>query len=350
MSATTKDIELRPAARLAGLRPYGTGSVRAEGALPLDANEGPAAAPALLDRLQAVDGESLRRYPNARSLEAVIAERLGVEPARVVVTAGGDDAIDRVCRVSLEPERSLIVHTPTFEMITRGARLAGGTVRSVPWMGGLFPIDSIEAVIAPDTGLVAIVSPNNPTGGVIEIEDMERICRAARAVGAVLLVDLAYIDYADEDPTQRLLEFDNVVVVRTFSKAFGLAGLRVGYAIASERVAGWLRSVGGPYPVSVPGLAIAGLAWEAGVDAAYLDRVRHERHRLRSWLRERGIEVLDSQSNFVLSRVDAVALAERGVVVRAFVGEVAGWSRITLPGDDAAFLRLMDALEEVCDG
>lgn len=316
----------------------------------LDANEGPAAPRAWLERLRAVDGESLRRYPNAGSLEAAIAERFGVNTARVVVTAGGDDAIDRVCRVSLEPGRSLVVHMPTFEMITRGARLAGGDVRSVPWLGGRFPIDDFEAALSPDTSLVAIVSPNNPTGGVVAIEDIERACRAARAVGALVLVDLAYIGFADEDPTQRLLEIDNAVIVRTFSKAFGLAGLRAGYAIAGERVAGWLRTVGGPYPVSAPGLAIAGMAWEAGVDVSYLDRVRRERQRLQSWLREHGVEVWDSWANFVLARVDAFALAERGIIVRAFGGEMAGWSRITLPGEDGSFVRLMDALGEVCDG
>ncbi|MEQ8317059.1 MAG: aminotransferase class I/II-fold pyridoxal phosphate-dependent enzyme [Phycisphaerales bacterium] len=350
MSTATNEIELRPAARLEGLRPYSTGTVRAEGALLLDANEGPGAPDAWLERLRSVDAEALRRYPKAAALEAAIAGRLGVDPARVVVTAGGDDAIDRVCRVALEPGRSIVVHTPTFEMITRGARLAGGQVRSVPWLGGPFPGEAFESAISPETGLVAIVSPNNPTGGVVGIEGVERVCRAARAVGALVLVDLAYVEYADEDPTSRLLEFENAVIVRTFSKAYGLAGLRVGYAITSERVAGWLRTVGGPYPVSAPGLAIAGLAWEAGPEAAYLERVRRERERLRSWLVDNGIEVLDSRANFVLARIDSEGLAARGVVVRAFGGELAGWSRITLPGDDASFARLMDALGEVCDG
>lgn len=350
MSTATNEIELRPAARLSGLRPYSTGSVRAGGALLLDANEGPGAPDAWLERFRSIDAEALRRYPRADALEAAIAERIGVDSARVVVTAGCDDAIDRVCRVALEPGRSLVVHTPTFEMITRGARLAGGQVRSVQWFGGCFPIEAFESVISAETGLVAIVSPNNPTGGIVGLEDAERVCRRARAVGALVLVDLAYVEYAEEDPTQRLLEFDNVVVVRTFSKAYGLAGLRVGYAIASERVAGWLRTVGGPYPVSAPGLAIAGMAWEAGMDAAYLERVRCERERLRSRFLQNGIEVLDSQANFVLARVDSGGLADRGVVVRVFGGEFAAWSRITLPGEDASSARLMEALGEVCDG
>ncbi|MEQ9094723.1 MAG: histidinol-phosphate transaminase [Phycisphaerales bacterium] len=348
MSVATKDIPLRPAARLTGLTPYGTGSVRSPDALLLDANEGPSASKAWLDRLHAVDAEALRRYPEAGDLEAALAEQFGVDAGCVVLTAGGDDAIDRICRVSLEPGRVLVVHTPTFEMITRGAMLAGAEVRAVPWMSGRFPVEAFEAAISPDTGLVAIVSPNNPTGGVVSVEDIERVCRVARGVSAFVLVDLAYVEYADEDPTARLTEFDNVVIVRTFSKAFGLAGLRVGYAIASEPVAGWLRTVGGPYPVSAPGLAVAGLALETGVDGAYLSRIRQERSALIDWLRGREIDVQDSQANFVLARVDADRLANVGVVVRAFRGELAGWARISLPGDDRLFAQLLDALAEVC--
>lgn len=350
MSVETNEIGLRPAARLAGLAPYSTGSTRREGALLLDANEGPAGPDAWLEGLRAIDADTLRRYPNAGALESAIAGKLGIAAGRVVVTAGGDDAIDRICRVALEPGRSIVVHTPTFEMITRGARLAGSDIRGVPWTGEPFPIGEFEAAISPGTGLVAIVSPNNPTGGVVLIEDIERACRAARTVGALVLVDLAYVEYADEDPMPRLFGFDNVVMVRTFSKAFGLAGLRVGYAVAGERVAQWLRTVGGPYPVSAPGLAVAGLAVGAGADAAYVGRVRRKRDELISWLRSRGVEALDSRANFVLAHVDADRLAEQSVVVRAFGGDMAGWSRITLPGEDGAFARLMAALGEVCDG
>ncbi|MFI4915028.1 MAG: pyridoxal phosphate-dependent aminotransferase [Phycisphaerales bacterium JB060] len=350
MSVATNNMPFRPAARLAGLKPYGIGTERTVDALLLNANEGPAAPCAWLERLRSIKTEALQRYPKAGALESIIARSLGINADRVVVTAGGDDAIDRVSRLTLEPGRSLVVHTPTFEMITRGARLAGGDVRGMAWMGGRFPIEAFEAAISPGTGLVAIVSPNNPTGGVVAINDVVRVCLAARAVGALVLVDLAYVEYADEDPTQRLLAFDNVVMVRTFSKAFGLAGLRVGYAVAREDVSEWLRTVGGPYPVSAPGLAVAGQAVGDGIDVAYVERVRRERDELTNWLRGRDVEALDSQANFVLARVDAKRLGDLGVVVRAFGGETAGWSRITLPGEGAAFTRLMGALEEVCDG
>lgn len=350
MSAAKSATNASPAARVAGLRPYAAGRQRPAGMLLLDANEGPLASDAWLERLRSIDAEQVRRYPRADALEEVIAGRLGIAPERVVVTAGADDAIDRVCRVSLEPGLSMVVHTPTFEMITRGARLAGGSVRSVPWMGTPFPIGDLEAAISSETGLVAIVSPNNPTGGTVTLDDIDRASRAARSTGALVLVDLAYVEFADQDPTSHMLESENVVMVRTFSKAFGLAGLRMGYAIASEEVAGWLRTVGGPYPVSAPGLAVAGQVMEAGLDTSYVERVRHERDRLADRLRGYGVDVLDSQANFVLARVKADLFSQVGIVVRGFDGTLAGWSRITLPGEAVAFERLMAALGEVCDG
>lgn len=350
MSASANNMVLRPAARLTGLKPYRAGRVYGDGGLRLDANEGPSAPVAWLDCLRSLDAQAVRRYPDANALERRIAACLGIAAERVVVTAGGDDAIDRVCRVMLEPGRSLVLHTPTFVMIERGARLAGASVRGVPWMGGQFPLAQFSASIGADTGLVALVSPNNPTGAVIDVCDMERIARAAFEVGALVLVDLAYVEFADADPTPALLGMDNVVMARTFSKAFGLAGMRVGYAVASEEVAGWLRTVGGPYPVSAPGLALAGMALERRMDTDYLSRVRYEREKLVASVRGRGVEAIRSQANFVLMRVDANRLADLGIIVRAFAGELALWSRITLPGDDREFARLMDAVEGVCNG
>lgn len=348
-AATFNDVAFRPAARLEGLMPYSSGARRDAGGLLLDANEGPAAKEAWLERLRTLDADALRRYPVPGALEGAIAARLGVAAERVVVTAGGDDAIDRVCRVSLEPGRRMLTHAPSFEMIQRSARLAGGSVCAVPWMEGAFPVREFIGAIEPGTGLVSLVSPNNPTGGVVVVESMAAVACAAAAVGALVMVDLAYVEFADVDPTPWLLELENVVLVRTFSKAYGLAGMRVGYAVASAAVARWLRTVGGPYPVSGPGLALAGRAREVGPDAGYLCRVAAERDEFALWLRARGVAALDSQGNFVMAWLDAARLADRGVRVRAFGGGLAGWARVTMPGDEASFGRLMAAMEGAID-
>jgi len=340
---------LRPASRLAGIEPYRPACGVPEDVLRLDANEG---APRTGDPAFGVDAAALCRYPDAAPLERQIARRWGVDPARVVATSGGDDAIDRLCRAVLEQDAEALLHTPTFVMIERGVVLAGGTPRRVPWIDGEFPAEPFIAAIGEQTRLVSLVTPNNPTGGVIKLEQIKTVAEAAARVGALVMADLAYTEFADADPTGELLDLPNVVVVRTFSKALGLAGLRVGYAIAPPEVARWLRTVGSPYPVSSVSLAIAGdaLERERGRDA-YVRRVRDERVKLSARLASLGAEPSTSQANFVTARFRDTpfarrALASLGVLVRGFGPDsgIGDCLRITLPGDADGFARLGSAL------
>jgi len=340
-----------PARRLEGVRAYAPPDRGAGGVLRLDANEGPCPDADALSLLASAPGESLRRYPDAGGLERAIAARWGVAAERVVVTNGGDDAIDRLCRCVLEPGRSLLVHEPTFEMIARSARLADGEVRAVPWPGGALDVEGYREAITPGVALVAVVSPNNPTGSVVGVDGLRRIAAAARARGALLLADLAYVEYTDEDPTPALLEEPNAVVVRTFSKALGLAGLRVGYAIAPEPVCGWLRAAGSPFPVAGPSLLVASRAL-ADQPASHVARVREERALLADHLASRGAGVEPSQANFMLVRVDDAEgvwrrLLEAGVSVRRFgVGRgLDDALRVTMPGHAEGFGRLLEAFD-----
>ncbi len=126
------------ASRARGVSPYAAEPRRAAVDLYLDANEGPRPDLDLAAALRSVDADALRRYPSTADLEGLIADRWGVDPDRVLVTAGGDDAIDRLCRACLEPGKELIFPTPSFEMIERSARLAGGSILRVPWGEGGF--------------------------------------------------------------------------------------------------------------------------------------------------------------------------------------------------------------------
>jgi len=345
---------IRPASRLDGLRPYAPPAVDAGVRLRLDANEGAPCSGRVVSALASIDAEMIRRYPNAATLEQRIAQRWGVSPERVVVTNGGDDAIDRACRAVVEPGRSALLHTPTFEMIGRSVRLAGGAARGVAWLDGVFPTVRFIAAIVEGTALVALVTPNNPTGGGIGQDAIRAVAHSASNAGAMTLVDLAYAEFADEDPTAALLDLPDAVLVRTFSKAMGLAGLRVGYAIASPEVAGWLRTVGGPYPVSSISLALAGASLddEAGRDKV-IERVRAERSALSALMECLGASPLPSQANFITARFTNApgvwrALRERRVSVRAFPGreDIGDCLRITLPGDESDFERLTTALKE----
>ncbi len=317
----------------------------------LDGNEGVAPPAALLDIAHELGPEVLRRYPSKGELEAQLAAEFGVDAAQVLVTAGGDDALDRACRAVLEPGRELVLPVPTFEMLERYPRLVGATTVPVPWDVPAFPIAGVLDALRDATGAIAIVSPNNPTGAVATTADLEALSAAAPHV--LLLVDLAYVEFADVDLTAAALRLPNAVVVRTFSKAWGLAGLRVGYAIGPPRIIDWLRAVGGPYPTSGLSLAIASRRLSTGAAdmRAFIERVRVERAALSSLLIECGAAPVPSQANFVLGRFgDArlvqAALADMGIAVRAFPDRptLHDALRITCPGRADAFERLCDAL------
>jgi len=212
------------------------------GLLRLDSNEGVLPPRALLAGLAGADPELLRRYPEVSELEAALAARLGVAPERVIVTAGADEAIDRACRAFVEPDRTVVLPDPCFDMFDRCAALAGGTLVRVPWRDGPFPLDGFVGRLEARTGVVVVVSPNNPTGAVATLAQVRRL--AAAAPNALLVLDHVYVEYADEDLTPGVIDLPNVLVLRTFSKAWGLAGCRVGYAVGSPYVIGVLRAAG----------------------------------------------------------------------------------------------------------
>lgn len=340
---------------LRGVKPYAAPERAGPDDLLLDLNEGAALVSDdwLAGVARSVGAQGVRRYPDASALESKIGQRLGIEPDRVIVTNGGDDSIDRICKVALGPGDSMVMPAPSFEMIARSAELAGGAVRRVPWMSGMFPVEQVTETCDESTRCVAVVSPNNPTGAVIE---PDQLCRLSESLpDTLLMVDLAYTEFADVDLTETALSLPNAVIVRTFSKAYGLAGLRLGYAAGSAEVVSAMRAAGGPFPCSSLSLAAGLAALDIPQDTVQrgLDRVRQERAELTALLRSHGVEVHESQANFVFARFgDAESvwrgLGELGVRVKRF-GDPAlsGYLRIGLPGDATDFERLADAIRSV---
>lgn len=349
---------VRPIAALGGLDPYSTPRSPTPAPLRLDGNEGAAAPDELRAIFAGLDPELARRYPDVSSLERLLAARLGVEPERVVATAGADDALDRLMRAVLAPGRTLVCPLPTFVMIPRGPALTGAELVAPDWPAGEpFPTDEVLARTDDRTAAIAVVSPNNPHGGVADPADIVRIARSAPH--ALVIADLAYVEFADADPSAELLAEPNVAVVRTLSKAWGLAGLRVGYCAADPRVIRWMRAAGGPYAVSGVSAAVAAarLAEPENRVRGFVSRVRDERNRTETLLREVAgptATVGRSMGNFafVESRWAGVwrdLIAGMGVAVRAFPpsDRSPGALRITMPGDNHAFATLEHALRTV---
>jgi len=347
-----KNQPIQPARRIGELQPYAPPARDPRITLTLDNNEGAPVDASVVDVLCGIDPELLTRYPDQSALEAQIADSLSIEPTRVVITNGGDDAIDRVCRAILNPGDAMLTHTPGFVMIPRWAQLAGATNRMVDWLESDFPRDAFLDAIDDSVRLVSIISPCNPSGAIVPKDDILAIAEKCQAVGAVLMLDQAYIEFADEDPIGSVIDFANVVIVRTFSKAFGGAGLRVGYAIAPEPIATWLRTAGGPYPVASLSIAIASAIYKRREKRTpIIEQTRLNRDTLIETLKSQGIKAMESQANFVLARFDDAAsvhaqLLDQGISVRRFRtgSKIDQYLRITVPADTVQLNQLLNAL------
>ena len=357
MTATTSASRIGPVSRIDPATAYRR-PTSVPGMLRLDSNEGVLPSRALLGDLADADPELLRRYPDVSVLEAALASRVGVAPDRALVTAGADEAIDRACRAFLDAGRAILLAEPSFDMFDCSAALAGGELVRVPWWEKAFPIDGFIERLDRRTAVVAVVSPNNPTGSVATLADVRRLANAAP--NALVILDHVYVEYADEDLTPQVLDLPNVLVLRTLSKAWGLAGCRVGYAVGSPYVIAVLRAAGGPYTVAAPSVALALSQLERGAAplVAHVGRVREERRLLSGRLAAAGLAPRPSQANFVLVECGPRAasicagLTAHGVLVRDFPAGRRGLEtalRITLPGNAPDFEQLSAALERTLE-
>jgi HAD superfamily hydrolase (TIGR01548 family) len=254
----------------------------------------------------------------------------------------------------LFPDRELIFPTPAFEMFAYFGKLSGGQIKTTPWRDNVFPTEAMVRLAGPRTGMIIVTSPNNPTGAVATVDDLARL--SAACPHALLLVDQAYGAFADVNLTPHALRLPNAIVVHTFSKAYGMAGLRIGFAAGPAALIRALRQAGAPYPVSNVSQALAA-AWFREGQAhvrAYIARVRRERADLSRLLSELGRPPLPSQANFVFAPCrDAVwlrdAFAGLGISVRLIPdgADFAGGVRISCPGDAKSFERLAHATQTI---
>ncbi|MEA2011374.1 MAG: aminotransferase class I/II-fold pyridoxal phosphate-dependent enzyme [Actinomycetota bacterium] len=314
--------------------------------LDLSRNEGMPASTNLVGSV--VDpNELIRRYPDTTDLSRRLAEMHSVPTDQVLVTAGGDDALFRCILSRLGPGRTGVATTPTFEMIPIYAAQVGSRLVEVDWWDGPFPtVDVVTA--ARDADVVFVVSPNNPTGATVTLDELRTIAGTAELV----VLDAAYAEFADEDLTAAALDLGNTVVVRTLSKAYGLAGLRIGYLLGPPDLIAEMASYGSPYSVSSLSAAVALERLDRLDDLeGFVNEVRSERAHLTDLLESGEIPSLPSQGNFVLASVNdpswiVGACGSLGVGLRQFTGRGAldGWIRITLPGDPDGFAQLQRVL------
>ena len=293
--------------------------------------------PAALDRIRVATPDDLRSYPElyADTLRAAVSECFGVDPSCVTTGAGSDDVLDSAFRAAYGSGQTVAFPAPTFSMVGDLARMNGMEPRPVPWQEAL---DDPQALLVGDPAVVYLCRPNNPTGAQMSEEWVERLLELAGEEGSaqdsgrpgggpLVILDEAYADFAGETLIDSAPRYPKLVVTRTCSKAYGLAGLRCGFATASPETVLEIDKSRGPYKVARLAAELAAIAirdedgWVARTSAECLVN----RERLRSELEARGLAHLPSSANFILfstpsgaASADASALRESDVQVRPF--------------------------------
>jgi histidinol-phosphate aminotransferase len=311
-----------PRAGVRGMKEYHPPVAGRDG-LRLDFNENTlACSPRVIEALRKITAADLTRYPERGSVEAIVAATLDVAPTQVLLTNGVDEAIHVLCQAFLDRGDAMLLPVPTYSMYEVYGSATEAQIDAVPAADGFrFPLQAMLGAIHSRTRVIAIANPNSPTGATVARDAILAIVE--RAPQAVVLVDEAYYHFFGETVIDLIGKLPNLVVARTFSKAYGLAGLRLGVLIAAEETMQWLRRVISPYSVNQLALACLPAALE---DRAYLEwyvaEVKAARVELAQALRDLGLEQWPSDANFILTRIGAghsafvKAMRSRGILTR----------------------------------
>lgn len=306
----------------------------------LDSNErlGKTSKAVINGMVKFVRSGSIQRYPEYGSLEKTVARYAGVSASSILITSGSDQAISLIFRTFTDTGDTVIIPSPTFSMYGITAQMCGNIIRKPAYCGNpvKFPTDDVVARTTPDVRLIVICNPNNPTGTLTPLSDIQRI--AKNAGNAVILIDEAYVEFSGLSCVKLLKTYPNIIITRTFSKAFGLAGARIGYIIANPIYINELNKLRGPYDVNGLAAVAASLALGDTNDMKTYVRTVMTRSKpmLETFFSSNGIPFLPSSANFLLIYPDDAAQTEKilrnnGVLVRKFSSpELKNALRITI--------------------
>jgi len=351
MSAAIEIKQVQPRAAVLAMPEYHPPLAGRE-ALRLDFNENTfAPSPSVLRKLRELTAEGLTVYPEREPVERIVAAHFGLQSDQVLLTNGVDEAIHLLACAFLDEGDEALICTPTFFMYDVSVGMMTSRLKRVQTDDSLeFPFERFLAAITPATKLIMVASPNNPTGATVSREHLLAI--AAAAPQAVLMVDEAYFHFHGETTLGDVGGVPNLIVARTFSKAYGLASLRIGMLAGDARLIGYVRKVSSPYNVN--GVALAVLL-EALADDEYLNwyvaQVAAGRERMFAALKELGVRTWPSAANFVLMDIGprhkelCTVMRARGVLLRDRSSDPGceGYVRITI-GIEEHVTRGIEAL------
>ena len=291
--------------------------------LRLDFNENTlACSPAVKAAIESVTAADLTRYPGRGPVEALAAHHLGLQSNQVILTNGVDEAIHVLCQAFLDAGDELLLPVPTYTMYEIYASATDAKTLPVQAPKDFsFPCEALLQAITPSTKIIAIANPNSPTGSIATREQILSIAKAAPQ--AIVLVDEAYFHFYGQTVMDLIGQVPNLIVARTFSKAYGLASLRIGLLAGPVPLLQWIRRVLSPYSVNSIALAALTAALE---DQTYLnwyvDQVKQARIEFLSGLTQLGVQYWPTEANFVLLDIGpahkqfADAMRQAGILVR----------------------------------
>jgi histidinol-phosphate aminotransferase len=330
-------------------------------AVKLASNENPLGpSPLALEALRGVSA-SLSRYPDAAAfyLREALSRHHDVPMDEIAVGNGSNELIDLACRTFAGPGDHAVIGAPSFVCYRLGLLSANVDFTEVPLRDHVaWDVDAMLAAVRPETRLLFLANPNNPTGAHVGRADLERLLRGLPE-RVVAVIDEAYVEFADAPDYASALGMrglhERTLVLRTFSKAYGLAALRVGYGIGTRAMVDYLDRVRAPFNCN----SLGQLAARAALDdtehvAKYVEINRAQRARVAAELAALGLRVAPSQANFVLADFGAPGkdvyerLLRVGVIVRPMPPPIGTWLRITvgLPGENDRFLAAVRALRQ----
>jgi histidinol-phosphate aminotransferase len=327
-------------------------------AVKLASNENPlGSSPRALEAIQRVLTES-NRYPDgaAYALRTKLAEKHGVGLDEILLGCGSNELLDLAVRTFCTSQHHIVFAEPAFVVYRIAALAYGVPFTAVPLTSGLVhDLPAMAAAVTPQTRVMFVANPNNPTGTHVGRAAVEKLLREVPAE-VIIVMDEAYLEYADAADYPDSLELralrERLIVCRTFSKIYGLASLRVGYAVGSPTLIDYMNRVRAPFNVSTLGQAAAIAALD---DRDFVETARalnrKERQRLTETLAARGLDVTPSQANFILvdlkrpARAVYEALLRKGVIVRPFA-TLSTSLRVTV-GTERENDRFLAALSEV---
>jgi histidinol-phosphate aminotransferase len=346
---------IRPRQAIASMQPYEweppsariaqDAGVPEEDVIRFDTNTVPWPGAALTD----LPGLALNEYPDTTygGLTDALRAYTGVTASSITVGAGADEVLDMLAKAFIGSGDPVVLSRPTYAMFRIVSEIAGGRVIAVPSAGLELDLEPFLRA-AHEAHLTWLCNPNNPTGELLPLPIVEQVLAAAAGVVAV---DEAYFEFSGVTAAELIDRFENLVIVRTLSKAFGLAGVRVGYALAGPAISDTLRRVRPPGSISVvsEALAVRALGDQPGMRRR-VAQIIEARQGLRDDLSRIGVEVWPSAGNFLLGRCGrevAARLLRRGLVVRTFPqgSPLDGYIRITVRTPEAN-ARLVQALRD----